>query len=570
MAKLSDLFNESFNTIYNKYKPDSDQFLVINPGKNNNILEFTKKNMQYDSRALPVSSVIRDVVRVSKLLNPFRGPSAVLLTGKQALLQTGNTFQETRVYNIFSGIINVTPFLHTLRMVKPDPYPYLQSETLVNLSRKFNYTISVTGPITNEMIKKNLSTFALYARPEFHAFYNYPSPSGWTGPRLYAHQSILTRGQPRDNVVPLAPRDNTGYATEFVNAVKNFRANFRDSKNDYLKGGLKRVQRNNRLRSSYITDNSIYLVDTDSNELPSMTDSKSGLTLINDEINLPLGIKKRADSRVPDDRLDYFNITTDDQTLSNRGKNDIIKFIFSDASGKNVNPVQFRAFISAFKQNIRTEFNEQRYVGRTERYVTYAGAKRNVNLTFNIVAFSAKERDQVWSRINYLSGLAFPKDVANGFMIPPLFNITIGNIYDNQPCYMESLDYDFMDSDASYDIENEIPFVVTATMQLSLLEKRSKFSNSPFYAITEQLLAQQISDANRIRQEEADRALAEFNRNEAAIRDAVAAASAAIDANLRTPPPEDDRQGFNSELTPSQLQILCGENAACYESPWDY
>jgi len=124
-------------------------------------------------------------------------------------------------------------------------------------------------------------------------------------------------------------------------------------------------------------------------------------------------------------------------------------------------------------------------VGRTERFVTYGGAKRGLSLSFNIVAFSDGELDGMWTKVNYLTGLAFPKGVQNGFMTPPLFKFTIGGLYDNQPCYIESLDYDFLDESITFDIDREVPFAINVNMQLSILEKRSKFHDSPFYKITE-------------------------------------------------------------------------------------
>ena len=124
-------------------------------------------------------------------------------------------------------------------------------------------------------------------------------------------------------------------------------------------------------------------------------------------------------------------------------------------------------------------------MGRTERFVTYGGAKRGLSLSFNIVAFSPGEIDGMWSRVNYLTGLAFPSGVKNGFMVPPLFKMTIGELYDSQPCYIETLDYDFLDETITFDVDKEVPHAINVTMQLSILEKRSKFYDSPFYKITE-------------------------------------------------------------------------------------
>lgn len=171
-------------------------------------------------------------------------------------------------------------------------------------------------------------------------------------------------------------------------------------------------------------------------------------------------------------------------------KIDIITFKFSPVGPtfEENAAVPFRAFISSIKENVKPEFSEQKYIGRTERFVTYMGAKRNVQLQFNVVAFTKDELDHTWTRINYLTGLAFPKGIStSGFMVPPLFRITIGQIYDNQPCYIETLDYDFLDDSITFDIDKEVSQVINVSMTLSILEKSSRYYNSPFYEITKRM-----------------------------------------------------------------------------------
>jgi hypothetical protein len=171
-------------------------------------------------------------------------------------------------------------------------------------------------------------------------------------------------------------------------------------------------------------------------------------------------------------------------------KSDIIKFIFKAVD--NSEPIHFRALISNINENVKPEYNETKYVGRTERFVTYAGAKRTVSLDFNIVAFSLNELDQMWTRINYLTGLAFPRGVStSGFMVPPLFRLTIGGIYDSQPCYVESLDFTMLDESITFDIDKEVSQTIAVSMTISLLEKRSRFYDSPFYNIVEKLQVEQ-------------------------------------------------------------------------------
>ena len=72
-------------------------------------------------------------------------------------------------------------------------------------------------------------------------------------------------------------------------------------------------------------------------------------------------------------------------------------------------------------------------------------------------------------------------------MIPPLFKITIGGIYDHQPCYINTLEFTMLDETTTFDIDAEVSQVIEVSMQLTLLEKTTQLYDSPFYAITEAL-----------------------------------------------------------------------------------
>lgn len=187
------------------------------------------------------------------------------------------------------------------------------------------------------------------------------------------------------------------------------------------------------------------------------------------------------------DRVSY-KFLQETETPESTNKTDIISFRFKTVgtTQEETEYIPFRAFISTITESVKPEHNEQRYIGRTERFITYSGAKRTASIEFNIVAFSEKEIDAMWTRINYLTGLAFPKGVsASGFMIPQLFKITIGKIYQDQPCYIESLDYTMLDEMTTFDIDREVAQVIKVQMNISLIEKTSRYYNSPFYQITE-------------------------------------------------------------------------------------
>ena len=74
-------------------------FLYDYPDEGNKGLSGLRK---YESRMFPIGSAPRDVIRVAKFLGSGNG---IIFLGKQFLLQTGNAFNETRIYNPTSPIV---------------------------------------------------------------------------------------------------------------------------------------------------------------------------------------------------------------------------------------------------------------------------------------------------------------------------------------------------------------------------------------------------------------------------------------------------------------------------------
>jgi hypothetical protein len=528
MPTLADLFNEKSQDIYKKFsareEPSSQPYISILPDSND-----SRSRIKNDNRALPVISTLRDTQRVSKFL---RSSDGLLFLAKQTLLQTGNTFVNTKLYNPLSPLLNTVPFVHARRhistqVVVPNAFGLLQNNTVEDITSKFKITGQLQALSTNKrgllptlgsiaktyvatQLKKAANTIVPLpqnyseSRPEYKIF------SDVTGPVVFSPQPLDQRGLPRISLeanikntlltktrstlikagvaalnrtlpkslrnkvpVPTPILEETNKIPTFVQAATQFRQNFTDKLPKKFTNDLN----NSRVRSKYLSESDTGFADIGTN--PSSTSfgiATSGLTKLQDPYN-----KRKLVSSTDANKINYNNIIKEQDRNS-----DIIKFIFRDVEGNN--PVHFRALLSTIKESIKTEFNEQRYVGRTERFVTYGGAKRGLSLSFNIVAFSQNEADGMWSRVNYLSGLAFPKDVVNGFMVPPLFKLTIGALYENQPCYIESLDYDFLDESITFDVTKEVPFAINVNMQLSILEKRSKFYDSPFYKITEDIV----------------------------------------------------------------------------------
>lgn len=550
---LAERFEQRSKDIYGKFSPSADQFVAIKPDTTG--VFGSRSRVIDDSRALPVISTARDLRRVSRFLT---SPEGLLFIGKQTLLQTANTFANTKLYNPLSPLLNVIPFIHARRhipisIVLGGTSGLLQNSTVNNVANRVFVTNQINGAtpaglgnrassVLRSTIRSQLRNVvglvvpAAYAtsRPEYEVFI----PS--SGPMLFPPQPLNMRGLPKTNVtanivatvvnkartalvkgaisilnrqLPRKIRDQVTIDTNppqiygredptpnFEQAAKNFRENFRG---------------NSRVRSDYLDERITVFGQT------------PGKTELKDPFNLLPAYQYNQSALPPGDpsarRISALTIT------ASGTKSDIIKFIFKDASGQN--PVHFRALLSSIKESVKPEFNEQRYVGRTERFVTYGGAKRGLSLSFNIVAFSPGEIDGMWSRVNYLTGLAFPSGVKNGFMVPPLFKMTIGELYDSQPCYIEALEYDFLDETITFDVDREVPHAINVTMQLSILEKRSKFYDSPFYRITEDVADNEnmARQGTRIQSEE-------FRLQEQSEADARLLAAIAARQNVVGPP----------------------------------
>jgi hypothetical protein len=131
--------------------------------------------------------------------------------------------------------------------------------------------------------------------------------------------------------------------------------------------------------------------------------------------------------------------------------------------------VKFRAFIEDLNHNARGQYDEVRYVGRPERFVTYRGMNRNITFSLYLVAFGEQELNAVWARANMLNKLTFPIDASGGFMTPPLAKITIGNVIVDQPGYVENVDMRFQD--IPWDIDRELPQAIKLNMTFNIIEK---------------------------------------------------------------------------------------------------
>ena len=142
-------------------------------------------------------------------------------------------------------------------------------------------------------------------------------------------------------------------------------------------------------------------------------------------------------------------------------EDDLIAFFFYDVVNQKYIP--FRATVKGITEGNAAIWDELRFIGRADQLYSYNGFSRTLSFTFNIVVNSISELLPTWNKINYLASSVKPSNYTtsdkNGsmysrFIVPPMFMVTIGDLYKFQPMVITSLNVNIPD-DASWETLNE-------------------------------------------------------------------------------------------------------------------
>ncbi len=141
---------------------------------------------------------------------------------------------------------------------------------------------------------------------------------------------------------------------------------------------------------------------------------------------------------------------------------DLIAFFFYDVvNGKYI---PFRATIKGISEANNALWDELRFIGRADALYSYAGFTRNLSFSFTVVINSLIELMPVWNRLNYLASSVKPSrytqkdqgdNIFNRFIVPPMFMLTIGDLYKYQPIILTTVNISIPES-AVWELTNDI------------------------------------------------------------------------------------------------------------------
>lgn len=489
-SKVTQLYagatNKFANGIASKGKTD-DPLIVRAPGKG--------YWANSESRMLPIKSTVEDVKR----LTLFQlSKSGLLFLVKQQLLQTGNTFEVTRLINPLFVVANAVPFLHINRNLRPLSNLVGKTDTSYENVKKLGQLQVGTynSAIKNWKIPKYIPT----------------SSSNNSKSNLFS-----TLGNAIKNIATNA----LDTATSLVNPQRNVGEKFGYTADGWKKSRPELAANNmvdvvsvrNKQYQDYV--NSYFIAQKEkTTPFVKYFTSPDGISNITNGVpadqNSPISVQGnrasiiRVATRNPKkisyikDPLNTELKTKDTNKLQPYSKllspaaaafagiSDAI--IVSFAIGNN-NPVQFRAFIKDLQQSANPTYNQLQYIGRIEKFVNYTGVQREISFKLGIIAFSRDELDVVWKRINYITSFVYPYGFNRGIMQPNIVRMTIGDVYYDQPGYITSLNTNFNGITETWELDNgkQVPISAEMEMRFTLIEKYTKIASSPFYGITEKM-----------------------------------------------------------------------------------
>ena len=197
------------------------------------------------------------------------------------------------------------------------------------------------------------------------------------------------------------------------------------------------------------------------------------------------------------------------------GDLDFITVKFTSVPNKK--SVNFTATITAISETISPSWDSAKFLGSAFNYYTYGGIERSVSFTLTLYSTNSQEHVAMWERINFLTSLAYPAGYyGETYVIAPFTKVTIGDLYKDKECIIESLAYTVDDtagweigSNKSYggnggkvNIETDgdnaevaksvngykLPMVVSVNMGLKFMESRNNTVNK-FYGFNTTLPA---------------------------------------------------------------------------------
>lgn len=178
---------------------------------------------------------------------------------------------------------------------------------------------------------------------------------------------------------------------------------------------------------------------------------------------------------------------------------DFINLKFTNLlSNKSVN---FTAIVDGVNETVSPTWDSSKFLGSPFNFYTYSSIERSVSFNMKMFSSSPAEHIIMWNKIDFLTSLTYPTSYneQSTYITPPFLKFTMGNLYKNKECFIESLSYTYEDAggwETGYTIQGDsvidvygnridlktykLPRLVTAAISLKFVETVSNTSSKKY------------------------------------------------------------------------------------------
>jgi hypothetical protein len=181
--------------------------------------------------------------------------------------------------------------------------------------------------------------------------------------------------------------------------------------------------------------------------------------------NIP-GFGRGAASPYSYDQINAFGdwgYTANEQVYGNFEKQykrnkDLVDFKIAKMGTKEPNNMKtweffhFRAFLDQISDNYTSNWDPQKYIGRSETFYTYTGFERKVSLGWTVAAQSKVELMSMYRRLNRLASICAGDYSSEGYLRGNMVSLTIGGYLYEQPGIITGFNYEMNNENDTWEI----------------------------------------------------------------------------------------------------------------------
>jgi len=436
------------------------------------------------------SAVLTDESRILKFFTDALSPNGTLFIAKQNLLarQNPKEFGTSRVYNPLNTLAQValTPF--GIHIKKDDTDPISAARSVIDPTTTYGYQVKNLDQAGSDrlILLANSKIYNDIAVNPFNPFSVAVSPlnilrySGGPNSELGATNTTIRRYYSTDGFfTQLADQGNSSFLGN-VNSPANISwiltsgqtrnrsdevvsgRSFYDSfTRGYTDEVLKSANKTTTITSispNYSTKNITNMYgDLNASSSPkNLISYTSGSGLSDIEISTTEG-------GFSADLLGYNRTSTGTDLVE-------FKIAILNYGGALVNGapseykfLHFKSFLDNITDNYSAEWDSFRYLGRGEKFYTYQGFTRTINLGFTVPSFTREQMKTNYLKLGYLASAVTPNyNPQGGYMRGPLVRLTIGDYIKDQWGFIETFTYEVNGDDSTWEINiddegNKIP-----------------------------------------------------------------------------------------------------------------